>query len=200
MLKSKGNLHTYITKLQESIRELRTCYDNLLLRFEEFIITEFIGEHVEFEEYKLKLQKRYKKLKKHLCLPYQKAFIQRLDSELDDKKAWLSSIAQVIVGKSLEVIKDDEEIILYDKFKTMILELDSLTSISKSDLDDENEEILGIELSSFVNGIQKKIVRLPKSKRDEVIKMENSIKQMLSRDKSLNIAAITNILKDLLNR
>ncbi len=100
-----------------------------------------------------------------MCLPHQKTFIQRLDSELDDKKAWLSSIAQAVIGKSLETIKDEEEILLYDKFKTLILELDSLTNISQVDLDEENEDVLGIEMSSFVDGIQKKLVRLPKTKR-----------------------------------
>ncbi|HEY5368358.1 MAG TPA: hypothetical protein VIJ75_05135 [Hanamia sp.] len=196
--KSKDKLQAYIIKLQDSIRELRSSYDNLLNRFEEFLLAEFIGEQLEFDEYKLKLQSRFKRLKKHLCLPHQKTFIQRLDSELDDKKAWLSSIAQAVVGKSLETIKDEEEVLLYDKFKTLIFELDSLTNISKADLDEEHEDILGIEISSFIDGIQKKLVRLPKTKKKEVSKIEDSIKANLSKDKSLNIAALVGILKDLL--
>ena len=196
--KSKEKLQAYIGKLQNSIRELRTSYDGLISRFEEFLLSEFIGEDLEFEGYKAKLQSRFKKLKKHLCLPHQKTFIQRLDSELDDKNAWLNSIAQSVIGKSLESIKDEEEILLYDKFKTMIFELDSLTNISKSDLDEENEDILGIEMSSFINGIQKRMVRLPKTKKNEVTKIEESIKASLSKDRSLNIVALSSILKDLL--
>ena len=148
----------------------------------------------------MKLQPRFKKLKKHLCLPYQKAFIQRLDSQLDDKKTWLSSIAQAVIGKSLETIRDEEEILLYDRFKSLILELDSLTNISKADLDEEKEDILGIELSSFVDGIKRSLIRLPKTKQKEVIKIEDLIKARLSKDKSLNIAALANILKDLLKK
>jgi hypothetical protein len=200
LLKSKEKLQAYITKLQDSIRELRTSYDGLLNRFEEFILTEFIGEQLSFEDYKLKLQTRFKKLKKHLCLPYQKTFIQRLDSQLDDKKTWLSSIAQAVIGKSLETIRDEEEILLYDKFKTLILELDSLTNISKADLDEEKEDIFGIELSSFVDGIKRSLIRLPKTKQKEVSKIEDLIKARLSKDKSLNIAALANILKDLLKK
>lgn len=198
--KSKEKLQAYVTKLQSSIRELRTSYDSLLQRFEDFIIEEFVGEKLEFEEYKSKLQGRFKMLKKHLCLPHQKTFIQRLDSQLDDRKAWLTSIAQAVLGKSLESIKDEEEIILYDKFKTLVLELDSLTNISQADLDEENEDVLGIEMSSFVDGIQKRMIRLPKTKKKEVIKIEDSIKAKLSNDKSLNIAAVANILKDLLQK
>ena len=198
--KSKDKLQSYIKKLQDAIKELRTSYDSLLQRFEEFILEEFIGESLVFEEYKPKLQDRFAKLKKHLCLPHQKMFIQRLDSQLDDKKAWLSSIAQAVIGKSLETIKDEEEILLYDKFKTLILELDSLTNISQGDLDEEHEDVFGIEMSSFVDGIQKRLIRLPKTKKKEVNKIEEALRENLSKDKSINIAAIASILKELLQK
>lgn len=197
---SKDNLQSFTLKLYDSIRELRTSYEVLLNRFEEFILLEFIGSQMPFEDYKARLQMRFKKLKKHLCLPNQKTFIQRLDSELDDRNAWLSSIAQVVIGKSLETISDEEEIILYDKFKSLILDLDSLSNISQADLDEENEDILGIEMSSFVDGIHKRMIRLPKNKRKEVSKIEELIKTNLTKDKSLNIAALANILKDLLQK
>jgi hypothetical protein len=198
--KSKQQLQTYIVKLQDSIRDLRTSYDGLINRFEDFILEEFIGEKMEFEEYKAKLQDRYKKVKKYLLIPHQKTFVQRLDSVLDDKKAWLNSIAQAVIGKSLEAIKDEDEILLYDKFKTIIHELDNLTNISKADLNSDKEEILGIEMSSFVDGIKKSLIRLPKSRKHEVDKIETSLKSKLSQDKTLNIAALANILKDLLKK
>ncbi|MGE0077639.1 MAG: hypothetical protein AB7S48_07255 [Bacteroidales bacterium] len=198
--KSKDKLQEYIIKLQESIRELRTSYDGLLNRFEDFILNDFIGESLPFEEYKPKFQNRYKKLKKHLCLPYQKTFIQRLDSQLDDRNAWLSSIAHSVIGKTLETIKDEEELLLYDKFKNLILELDSLTNISKVDLDETKENILGIEMSSFAEGIQKRLVRFPKTKLKEVGNIEQLIKSQLSNDATLNIAALANVLKDLLKK
>lgn len=191
-------LQNYIVKLQEAIRELRTSYDNLIIRFEDYILEEYIGEKIDFEAYKFKLQNRYKKLKKHLCLPHQKSFIQRLDSQLDDKNAWLSSISQVVIGKSLETIKDEDEILLYDKFKTLIVELDSLTNLSQVDLDENKEDGLGIELSSFVDGIKKNFIRLPKTKRKDVNDIEKLIKTKLSANNSLNIAALANVLKDLL--
>ena len=92
--------------MQDSIREIRNCYDELINRIEDFIKSDIVGEDLAFEEYKLNLQDRYKKLRRHLLLPNQKIFIQRLDSQIDDKKAWLSSIAQSVIGKSLETIKD----------------------------------------------------------------------------------------------
>lgn len=196
--KSKQQLQAYIQKLQDSIRELRTSYDGLLSRFEDFILEEFIGEKMEFEDYKSKLQGRYKHVKKYLLLPHQKTFVQRLDSGIDDKNAWLTSLAQTVIGKPLETIKDEEEILLYDKFKTIIRELDNLTNLSKADVDNDKEEILGIEMSSFVDGIKKSLIRLPKNRKNEVNKVEELIRQKLSNDKTLNIAALANVLRDLL--
>ncbi len=195
---SKEDLQAYIIKLQEAIRVLRGSYDELLQRFEIFITQEIIGEQLAFEGYKPKLQQRFNKIKKHLCLPYQKTFIQRLDSQLDDKKAWLNSIAQSVVGKSLDNLKDEDEFALYDKFKTIVVELDTLTNLSRTSIDDAIEEAFGIEMSSYSEGIQKRIVRLPKAKVVEINNIEDAIKLHLSKDKSLNIVAIANILKELL--
>ncbi|WP_276132318.1 hypothetical protein [Polluticoccus soli] len=195
---SKTELQSYVNKLQESIRELRTCYDALVNRFEDYIQSEFIGEKIEFEKYKAKLQARFQKLRTHLLLPYQKTFIQRLNSSLDDKKAWLNSITQAVIGKSLDNLKDEDEVILYDKFKSLIIELDSLTNISKTDVDESKEEVFGLEITSFVDGVNKKMIRLPKNKKEQITSVETEIKKRLTKDKTTNIAALANVLKDLL--
>src|SRR5690606_12396290 len=134
--KDKSRLQGYTTSLQNAVRELRTSYDELIKRFEEFICNEFVGKSVEFDEYKEYLQDRFAKLKNHLLLANQKTFVQRIDSGLDDKKVWFNSIAQAVVGKTLENFSDEDEILLYEKFKALILELDSLTTISKADIDE----------------------------------------------------------------
>src|SRR5690606_35738104 len=150
------------------------------------------------EDYKEHLQKRFSKLKKHMLLSNQKTFIQRLDSTLDDRKAWLNSIVQAVTGKTLENCSDEDEILLYEKFKAMILELDSLTKISKSDIDENNEEVIGVKIDSFFSKIDPKVVRVPKSKSKEIEKLKNELKTNLGKDKTSNIAAVLNLLKELL--
>jgi ribosomal protein S15P/S13E len=196
--KEKSKLQNYTSNLQNAVRELRTSYDGLIKRFEDFICNEFVGKNVEFEEYKEHLQKRYSKLKKHLLLANQKTFVQRLDSALDDKKAWLSSIAQATVGKTLENFSDDDEIMLYEKFKSIVFELDSLTNISKADIDENNEEIIGVKIDTFFSNINPKIVRVPKKKAEEIEQLKISLKKKLGSDKTSNIAAVLNLLKELL--
>ena len=194
----KTKLQGYTTRLQNAVRELRTSYDELENRFEEFICNEFVGKTVEFDEYKGHLQKRFSRLKKHLLLANQKTFVQRIDSGLDDKKAWLNSIAQAVVGKTLENFSDEDEIFLYEKFKVLILELDSLTSISKADIDEKNEEVIGVKIDTFFSAINPKIVRIPKNKSAEVDQLKSDLRKKLSGDKTSDIAAVLTLLKELL--
>ncbi|WP_026765130.1 hypothetical protein [Sediminibacterium salmoneum] len=194
----KSKLQNYTNNLQNAVRELRTSYDGLIKRFVEFICDEFVGKSVDFDDYKEHLQQRYSKLKKHLLLANQKTFVQRIDSALDDKKAWLNSIAQAVVGKTLENFNDEDEITLYEKFKSVILELDSLTNISKADIDENTEEVIGVKIDTFFSNINPKIVRVPKKKAEEIEQLKTALKKKLGSDKTSNIAAVLNLLKELL--
>lgn len=194
----KSKLQNYTTNLQDAVRELRTAYDALAKRFEDFICNEFVGNTSDFEEYKAYLQKRFSKLKKHMLLSNQKTFIQRLDSPLEERKPWLNSIAQAITGKTLEAFSDEDEILLYEKFKAMMLELDSLTKISQNDIDESKEEVIGVKIDSFFSKIDPKVVRVPKSKSKEIELLKNELKKKLGKDSTANVAAVLNLLKELL--
>lgn len=196
--KDKSKLQNYTSNLQDAVRELRTSYDELIKRFEEYICIEFIGKQVDFEEYKQNLQKRFSKLKKHMLLSNQKTFVQRLDSPLDDKKAWLNSIAQAITNKTLEIFADEDEIMLYERFKSMIFELDSLTKISKADIDESKEDVIGVKIDTFFSKIDPKVVRVPKNKSQEIEQLKNELRNKLGKDNTSNIAAVLNLLKELL--
>jgi hypothetical protein len=195
---TKKGLQNYITKLQTAIKEIRTCHDELVNRLEHFIQTDILGEVIPFKAYQTKLQVRYEALRRHLLLPNQRIFIQRLDSQIEDKKSWLNSLVQCLIDNTLERIKDEDEIRIYDKFKSMILELDSLTVLSESDFNESREDIVDLQINSFSDGISKKIVRLPKNRKNEVDNIQEVLKKGLSNDNSLNIAALTNLLREMI--
>ncbi|WP_113923487.1 hypothetical protein [Cognataquiflexum aquatile] len=197
---SQASFNAYIEKLQSAIIEIRKSLENLYDRLEEFIQDEILGEKLEFEEYKAKLQLRYGKVKRHLCLPYQKTFLMRIDSPLDERNLWLSSIAQSLIGAPLENINDNQEIRLYEKFKEVILELDSLNRIGVSGFDEEKEDVIEIEMSSFGNEKSKNLIRLPKSKIKEVEGIHGELEKSLSGDKRTDIYALASLLKKLMDQ
>mgnify|MGYP000939943702 CR=1 FL=1 len=189
----------YIDTLRSLVKEIRTAYEELINRIENFILSEFIGKSVSFIEYKDILKQRFSKLKKHLLLPKQKVFHQRLISELNDRNAWIASIGQSVMGKSLDTISDNEESVLYDNLREMVNELDNLCSLSKSDVNLDAEEIFKIEITSFLKGLQKHTVRFPKEKTKEIKVLETEIRGKLSNDKNLNIALLLQLLQNEIN-
>ena len=132
-------------------------------------------------------------------LPHQKAFYTRLQSEMDDRKGWLGAIAQSCVNKPLNTINDDDETVLYEKLRDLIYELDNLCEISKEQVDEETEEVLKLEITSFVQGLNKNLLRIPKGKNKEIDAQLNKIKTNLGKDRKINIAVLTKLLQELLN-
>jgi hypothetical protein len=189
----------FITKLKSSIKELQGCHDKLVNHFENYFISEVLGYDSTFPDYKTAIAIRYQNLKTHLLLPGQKTFSSRLLSELDDRKAWLSSIAQTLVGKPLNNVLDDDLDLLYQKLKDTIHELDNLCDISENPDIANAEDVFKLELTSIKNGLSKKNLLIPKSKASSISKKVSSIKSTLGKDNHENLIIITKLLQELLN-
>lgn len=188
----------FIQKLKAAIKELQGCHDKLVDHFENYFILEVLGIESHFPDYKKSIQLRYQGLKTHLLLPAQKTFTARLFSELEDRKAWISAIAQSLVGKSLGSIQDGEIDLLYQRLKDVILELDNLSELGSIDDLAEAEDIVKLELTSVKQGLVKQVVRYPKAKQDDIKKRISSIKSSLGKDKAENLVILTKILQELL--
>ena len=191
----------YIDKLGKTIKEIRSCFELLVNRVEEFILDVIVGEKLKFQDYKPLLISRYANLKKHLVEAEQKTFIQRLSSDIDDRKAWINSISQTLVGKPLEAFNDSDEFILKDSFSRMIVNLDKMSDLTKEGYDIQKEDILGFEINSFIDGVNKTVVRLPKNKRAEIARVEKRIKDIIGTkvtDNQIHIVALANVIKELM--
>jgi len=189
----------FITRLKSSIKELQGCHDNLVNHFENYFISEVLGYDSAFPDYKSAIAIRYQNLKVHLLLPAQKTFSSRLLSELDDRKAWLSSIAQTLIGKPLNNVLDDDLDLLYQKLKDTIHELDNLCDLSENPDIANAEDIFRLELTSIKNGLSKKNLLIPKSKASLINKKVSNIKSTLGHDNHENLIIITKLLQELLN-
>lgn len=188
-------LQDYTFRLREAIRVLRTSFDELLNRFEEALIHELGVKNRDFLLYKQELIARYSKIKSHFLLPHQKTFLQRVSTKLDDRNSWLSSVAQALVGRSLETLKDDDEPVLFDKLKSILHELDNLLEIHKIGFDEKKERVYRFEVTSE-QLYEKQLVRIPKTKFKEADQLELNLRMKLDKDKMLNIAVLTKLLQE----
>ena len=194
----KGLAESFIKKLQESIKEITSSYDRLLTRFENCITKDVLGTNKQFPDYKELINNRYKKLKVHLLSTAHKSFYARLISPLDDRGAWLNSISQACIGKALDKLSDEDEIILFEKFADSIYALDNYVEFSKVNIHEDEEDVVKFEMTSFVEGLSKTLLRIPKSKTKEIEDKQIEIKSILGKDKKTNVVVLAHLIKEYL--
>lgn len=195
--RDKAKLAEYIAELQNGIRDIRTCFEALLTRIEAFI-GKNICSSVNFPNYKNELQTRFRGVKAPLLLPHQRIFYDRVYSKLEDRNSWLSSIVQACIGKPVNTISDDDEVIFCDKLKDIVHELDNLVDASIMDFDKTKEIAYKLEVNSFITGLKKNLVRIPISKSSEMDSLTNIVQKQLTNDRQLNIAVLAKLLEDLI--
>lgn len=190
-------LEEFSLALQSATRELSGAFSNLVNRIENIIGKTIRNSDISFPESKLLLQHRIKKLKFDKIDPKLKVLVQRINTPLDERQSWISSIATAIIGKPIDQFTDDDEHTFENLFPRRIHELDNLTDISLKDIDEANEEVLKIELTSFVKGVQRNLIRLPKEKARKIEGKKEEIKKILgSEDKQANIALLIKLLRE----
>ncbi len=152
-----------------------------------------------FSQYREKIQNRYRAVKQHLLLPYQKTFLIRLNSELDDRRAWVNSLVHALIGKNLDSLRDEEEELLHEKFISIFRELDNLCEISEIEFDETQEDVVKVELTSFKKGSQQYVLRLQNGRKQDDEALEENLKRNLSKDKKLNVTVLSRLLQRELN-
>lgn len=197
--KNLSDLNAYVHGLQSCIRELRTCYDELLNRFEQFLITITYCEEASFPAYKDRLQARFEAIQEHLLLPKQRAFLQRVQSSIDDRTSWLNSVCQACIQKSLDSMEDSDEKLLYAKTEELIHEMDNLCEINRYALTENSDEVIKVEVTSLIEGIRKKLVRFPKNGDSRIEQLEGELRSRLTEDRYKNTAALLKLLREQLD-
>lgn len=187
----------FAVALKDATRELSSAFPNLVNRIEEVISKTVRNEQITFPENKLLLQQRFKKLKQHHVDVKLRVLIQRINTPLDDRQSWVNSVASAIINKPLDSFTDNDEQDFATLFPKRIHDLDNLTDISKKDIDEAKEEVLKLELTSFVKGVQRNLIRLSKEKSKEIDAKKQDIQKMLNKnDKQSNIALLIKLLQE----
>lgn len=195
LLNNSQLLTDFVNILQDSIRELRTCFNELLNRIESYILDTLGIKQTEFDIYKPLIEKRYKDLKEHLLPAKQKTFHARIMTNMKDRKAWLNSLAFSFLNKPLDSLLDEEEEWLLDELKYAFLELLNYVDIQKMKFDTQ-DEIFKFDITSIQGGTKRKQIVIPNDKIDRAKELEESIKNILSSDDQLNIYALLKLLEN----
>ncbi|MGY0391182.1 hypothetical protein ACW5R3_01315 [Bizionia sp. KMM 8389] len=116
-------LNSFTNHIQDAIREIRSAYDELLNRVERVIIDSLYCSSREFEVYKNEINSKINQINPSTLGKVQGVFYKRLMSPLDDRISWIKSVADAALGKGLEDLLDEEELLLMDTIKDLSLGL-----------------------------------------------------------------------------
>ena len=190
-------LESFTFQLRESIKELQTCFSNLIGRIEERLLEMLGYVEIPFPDYRLEIRHRFASLKEHLLLPHIKGFYSRLLSDFGDKEAWIASIVQALLHKRLIELHDEEEELIYERLSHAIQELDNLCEISELIADPEKEKVVKVEVTSYAEGSQERLVRVPIVSEQQGYNLEEEIGTTLSKteDRRVRISVLLKLLQ-----
>lgn len=195
---SKNSLNAFAASIQNSIRELRMQDEQLTNRVFEALSNHMGLESPSFEDIRNRMQERYDEQLNHLLDGKQKSLVQRIHSEIPEMTLWVSSISQILIGKPLDKITDDEEIVLFDQVKKRFSELDALLEISSLKFDVEKEVALRYEIHGSDKKKKNNQIVLNKKELNEINILKKNMSVILKdRDLKIKEGLFIQLLKEL---
>ena len=191
---SKEILDNYLDLIRSAIRELNMCYDRLIQRIEQHIISSLALPR-KYEEYKQVIETRYKDVKKHLLPPKCRVLLERILAPSASSKEFIEKISNAVTDKRLNQIKDNEEERLIEDLLYLFGELDQFVSISS--FDTENGEVYNINVAS--NTASERISRtiiLPEAEKPKVERIMTSIQELLTGDANIDSCILMKLLNN----
>ena len=199
--KGEKRISEFLQSLQNAIREIRSAYDILIDSIQQDICSSLnMKEELGFEQFKEAVTNRYSKLNRNLILNEQlKLFFTRLISPLDVKKAYWESLSDVILGKKLDKISDEEVVVLVDRVKDMLTKLDDLAPLHALAKEDKSKSYYQMTIvDSSGRGNFKKNILLDEGKRTKANELNKKIQSLLSSDGDLNKMVLLELLQKLM--
>ena len=193
-------LEGFVERLEASITELRSAYDNLLNRFEEKIKEVLNIKSGDFKSYSQTLAKRLKSIDPLLLNNKLRNFYRKCTIIPNERKTYLEGIAFVLLGKPLNKIDDKEETILHLDFEANYKRLLELIDIHKLKDEFKTDKVVGIRLINEDGNETKHQVIIPS---EQKVNLENTIKELENSfngiDKDLKKAVLIELLKKEVN-
>ena len=184
-------IDSFVSVLQNAIRDLRSCYDNYIGSIELHILKALKISGTDYNTYKPIVDSRYRAVKAALMPTDIKNFHSRLVGQYDNRTTWIESVCYTILNKPLEKIKDAEKTFLLTSLSEKLFQLDDYVEMHKTD----NESIVRLHITQNNEGSITKQIVVPAADAKEVDLLEKKIEDILSADNSVSVAALINLIK-----
>ena len=194
-----ANLEEYGNVIQIAIRELRSCYTQLIDRIESHIIDELDLSSGEYNEYVDEIRQRLSNLKIHLLTTKQKEFYHHVMAEYDNRTLWYQSICYPILEHKLESLKDEEEDKLVDDLVYLFRECEKYADISLKTTSNKETAYSFDMVTNRGTNIRTQTYVLPEKDNAKVSELEEKISKVLSGNNTVDICTLLSILNKKMN-
>ena len=184
----------YLNKIKAAVRELNTCYAELINRIETRLVDQ-LGLPPAFDDYKTVLVSRYASVKKHLLPQKTKTFLDRVIAPAESNQEFIERISSAVLDKQLSKLRDKEEESLIDNIVFLFHELDGYSGISQVEDTDDRLYSFGLISNTGANQRQK-TYRLPKRQERNLKQQKDRLQSALSGDRNLDICVLLELLSD----
>ena len=186
----------YIDKIHSAIRELNSCYSDLIGRIESSMV-EQLGLPAGFDSYKPVLEQRYGSVKRHLLPQKSRIFLERVLAPSTGRDEFIEKLSASVMDRRLEQLKDKDEESLIDSIIYMFHLLDRYTAMSTEYQGESGDELFSFGLTSNT-GIEEsdKTFRLPRSQKGAAEEVEKKVRELLSGDNNMDVCVLLKVLAD----
>lgn len=193
-LKGNSDIEEYGIVIQQAIRELRSCYAQLIDRLEIRLVDGLELSSADYNEYIEEIRQRLSNVKLHLLTDKQKEFYHHVMAEYDNRTLWYQSICYPILDHKLESLRDDEEDKLADDLVYLFRECEKYADISKKTIADNDVAYSFDMVSNTGTTIRTQTYILPEKDKKRVSELEAKINEILSGNSNVDICTLLEVL------
>lgn len=200
-LKQKNFIEEYGNIIQKAIRELRSCYTQLLDRIEERLVDNLGLQSYEYNEYVSEVQKKLRGVKVYLLTEKQKEFYHHVMTEYENRTLWYQSICYTVLEHRLDSLRDEQEDKLVDDLIYLFRECEKYADISRKTDDINKDEAYSFDMvtNRGIN-LRTQTYILPEKDKLRAVKLEEKINQILSGDNNIDVCTLLAVLNKKINQ
>jgi hypothetical protein len=194
-LKKDADIETYGKIIQQAIRELRSCYTQLIDRIEIRLVDGLRLESADYNEYVEEIRQRLANVKIHLLTAKQKEFYHHVTTEYDNRTQWYQSICYPVLDHPLESLRDEEEDKLVEDLIYLFRECEKYADISKKSKSDTDVAYSFDMVTNTGSNIRTQTYILPEKDKNKASELEEKINKILSGNSNVDVCVLLEILK-----
>lgn len=193
-IKQNTDIEEYGNVIQQAIRELRSCYSQLIDRIENRLVEGLGLESADYNEYVQEIRKRLSNVKMHLLTAKQKEFYNHAITEYDNRTQWYQSICYPVLEHKLESLRDEEEDKLADDLIYLFRECEKYVDISNKLVADSDIAYSFDMVTNTGSNYRTQTYILSEKDKNKVLKLEEKITNILSGDNNIDICSLLEII------